>query len=99
MTVATTVLQGELLVRQDRGDCRVYWGSHGCDLRRHHAGSCVCDCAIDYDELPSREDLYNDEAWSNVGAEPYYGPGTVFYGEDAAARGLPTSPPLEGTLA
>lgn len=59
--------------------CRVYWGTHGCELPRGHDGTCVCDCAFEPDE-PGVE---------NVGAAPYYGPDTWFYGEDAAARGLP----------
>jgi hypothetical protein len=27
-----------------RQDCRVYWGSHGCDLERGHDGQHVCGC-------------------------------------------------------
>jgi hypothetical protein len=25
-------------------DCRVYWGSHGCDRRRGHRGKHRCEC-------------------------------------------------------
>lgn len=50
--------------------CRVYWGSHGCDLPRGHDGPHICECA-DRSEP------------GNVGAPPYYGPDTIFYGEDA----------------
>ncbi len=57
----------------------MYWGSHGCDLPRGHDGDCRCNCA---DDAPEPGVL-------NVGAAPYYGPDTVFYGEDAPARGLP----------
>lgn len=61
--------------------CRVYWGSHGCMLPRHHDGDCICACAMEPDDDP---DVLN------VGAPPYYGEGeTWFYGEDAEARGLP----------
>lgn len=56
--------------------CRVYWGSHGCDLTRGHEGHCRCSCA-------------DEPEPGTVGAYPYYGPGTKFHGEDAAARGLP----------
>ena len=54
--------------------CRVYWGSHGCDLPRgHHLipgddQHCRCECAADEE--------------GNVGGYPYYGLGTHFYGED-----------------
>lgn len=64
----------------DNGLCRVFWGSHGCMYERGHDGHCRCSCA-------------DDPEWQgagNVGGYPYYGPDTLFYGEDAAARGLPT---------
>jgi hypothetical protein len=57
--------------------CRVYWGSHGCSLERGHKGPHVCECADD----PAFTEIENVK---NVGAPPYYGPETVFYGEDAA---------------
>lgn len=59
--------------------CRVYWGSHGCALPRGHVGDHICGCAWK-DTQPGV---------ANVGAPPYYGAGTHFYGEDAEALGLP----------
>lgn len=56
-------------------DCRTYWGTHGCCLPRGHTTDHVCRCA---------SDEYDDET-INVGAAPYYGPDTRFYGEDAPA--------------
>lgn len=53
--------------------CRVYWGSHGCDLVKGHAGPCRCECA----------DEPTEPGVINVGAYPYYGADTKFYGEDA----------------
>ena len=43
-------------------ECRVYWGSHGCDLPRGHDGEHVCD--IVDDECPSSEgyELYGQDA-------------------------------------
>lgn len=57
-------------------DCRVYWGTHGCCLPRGHDGPHVCSCAFD-----KAED--EEDGLVNVGAPPYYGPETSFYGEDA----------------
>lgn len=67
--------------------CRVYWGSHGCGLPRGHDGDHLCPCALDENGilLPHMNDAGN----GNVGRAPYYGPETRFYGEDAAALGLP----------
>lgn len=68
--------------------CRVYWGSHGCDLGFGHEGYCRCECAVSRCE----EDFCGEEVggWciagecsANVGAYPYYGDDTRFYGEDA----------------
>lgn len=59
--------------------CRVYWGSHGCDLPRGHEPYCRCDCADEEDAVPLVD------GGDNVGAYPYYGEGTRFYGEDAEA--------------
>jgi hypothetical protein len=56
--------------------CRVYWGSHGCSLERGHDGPHLCSCAGDPD----------DPGVLNVGAPPYYGPDTHFYGEDVQRR-------------
>lgn len=57
--------------------CRVYWGTHGCALPRGHEDDCLCVCA----DVPAED--------GGVGKPPYYGLATRFYGEDAAARGLP----------
>lgn len=54
--------------------CRTYWGSHGCDLRRGHRGSHVCDCC--------ECDSHPDPDSGCVGRAPYYGDETRFYGED-----------------
>lgn len=64
--------------------CRVYWGSHGCRFVRGHEGTCECDCA----DQVTPEDLA-DPGFMDASRSPYYGPETRFYGEDAAARGLP----------
>ena len=31
-------------MRGEERDCRIYWGSHGCDKQRGHHGKHVCDC-------------------------------------------------------
>jgi hypothetical protein len=66
-----------------RPGCRVYWGSHGCDLPRGHAGDghdCgCCECQN-----------HPDPDSGCVAKPPYYGPETRFYGEEAVALGLPT---------
>jgi hypothetical protein len=54
--------------------CRVYWGTHGCDLPFGHEGPHLCTTCYDPEDP-------EDEAY--VGAPPYYGPDTLFYGEDA----------------
>lgn len=65
--------------------CRTYWGSHGCCLPRHHDGDCVCSCALEdngtYD--PTTGEYYEEPGVFMVGAPPYYGDDTSFYGEDA----------------
>lgn len=73
--------------------CRVYWGSHGCDLPRGHDGAHVCGCAQADEGLydPETREYYDDPQCLNVGGPPYYGPDTRFYGEDAEALGLPVS--------
>ena len=69
-------------------DCRVYWGSHGCNLERGHEGGHVCPCC---DCPPGRHNgvdaptLVDDDGVICVSREPYYGPETYFYGEDAPA--------------
>jgi hypothetical protein len=70
-------------------DCSVYWGSHGCDLDAGHGGSCVCYCSIM--EALGKDGYVLDGA-GNVGAWPYYGPDTKFYGDDEppfATRSIP----------
>lgn len=69
-------------------DCRVYWGSHGCDLERGHAGEHICGCSVEEGVdggalLPHMDDADAAEDSGNVGRAPYYGPDTNFYGEDA----------------
>jgi len=61
--------------------CRVYWGSHGCELARSHEGDCDCGCCGCAN--------HPDPDSGCVGKAPYYGPETRFYGEDVASRGLP----------
>lgn len=61
--------------------CRVYWGSHGCRLERGHEGPHECHCARD--ENGNLEPKEDEDGVLNVGATPYYGPETRFYGEDA----------------
>jgi hypothetical protein len=56
--------------------CRVYWGSHGCDLERGHDGHHFCNCC----ECTNHPDPDS----GCVGAYPYYGPETNFYGDDAS---------------
>ena len=48
-------------------------------LDAQHDGPCICESCRDPDG--------DDSGY--VGAPPYYGPDTRFYGEDAEARGLP----------
>ena len=73
-----------------REGCRVYWGSHGCKLQRGHSGPHVCTC---YDEAgsafdPATREYFGEPGVFNVGAPPYYGPKTAFYGEDAEYESL-----------
>ena len=63
--------------------CRVYWGTHGCTLERGHDGPHLCDCADDPGVDPETRLYLDDPQVLNVGAPPYYGPETSFYGEDA----------------
>lgn len=67
--------------------CRVFWGSHACSLERGHEGDCDCGCCECGDHHPYPE--WPNEQVLCVAKAPYYGPRTLFYGEDAAARGLP----------
>jgi hypothetical protein len=63
--------------------CRVYWGTHGCYRPRGHRGGHVCDCS----PWIVRRVLHRLLPWhrwrGHVGARPYYGRNTSFYGEDA----------------
>lgn len=77
-----TVLQS---AEQSPASCRVYWGSHGCKLERGHDGPHLCDCADDEGVDPITREYIEDRQVVNVGAPPYYGPKTTFYGEDATA--------------
>jgi hypothetical protein len=70
--------------------CRVYWGSHGCELPRGHEGDCVC---CDEPCPPGECVNAGADCTCNVGTPPYYGPETRFYGEDVEARGLPVIEP------
>lgn|GEM_PF-1930227 len=62
--------------------CRVYWGSHGCDLERGHGKrlrphDCgCCDCG---DSHPQ------DDGALCVARKPWYGWQTRFYGEDLSS--------------
>ncbi len=55
--------------------CETYWGTHGCELHKGHGGYCICCCECQ-DHLTREED-------GCVGAFPYYGKDTKFYGADA----------------
>lgn len=60
--------------------CRVYWGSHGCVYERGHDGRHKCGCCNCADHEKDHE---LEPGLVCVGAYPYYGPDTEFYGEDA----------------
>jgi hypothetical protein len=66
-----------------RERCRVYWGSHGCALERGHHGPHVCVCAPLLARLLRQLLPWHRQA-GEVGAPPYYGADTRFYGEDVA---------------
>jgi hypothetical protein len=72
-----------------RESCRVYWGSHGCQYERGHDGHCKCECCecVEHDHDALLDDGDGIE-YICVGAHPYYGEMTRFYGEDVEARGL-----------
>lgn len=61
--------------------CDVYWGSHGCDLTRGHEGHHFCSCC-DCDPHVTEPRL-DGSFGPCVGAWPFYGPDTEFFGEDA----------------
>ena len=68
------------------GFCRVYWGSHGCKLERDHDGPHLCNCADEPGIDPETREYVDEPGVFNVGAPPFYGPETRFYGEDATAQ-------------
>jgi len=70
-------------IDRPRESCRVYWGSHGCKMERGHDGPHRCDCADEGGFDPETREYYEEPGVFNVGAPPYYGPETNFYGEDA----------------
>ena len=55
--------------------CHVYWGSHGCSRPKGHDGDHWCDCCTC--------ENHPDPDSGCVAGPPYYGPDTLFYGEDA----------------
>jgi hypothetical protein len=59
--------------------CRVYWGTHGCALRRGHDGPHDCQCC----DCPPGLHPNDSHNVLCVSTAPYYGPDTGFYGEDA----------------
>lgn len=63
--------------------CRTYWGSHGCMFERGHSGPCICDCCEAPAEHMREGSHVLDGGAVCVGAPPYYGPQTNFYGQDA----------------
>src|SRR6185437_9051453 len=77
-----------------RERCRVYWGSHGCDLPGGHGGRHRCACAddpCDCDDEGCCEDCPRDgRCIHNVGAYPYYGLGNRVLRRGRAA--LPIAP-------
>lgn len=65
------------MIEDDKPVCDIYWGSHGCKYRHGHDGPHICSCCED----PSgHTDAGHDP--DCVGAPPYYGPETRFYGDD-----------------
>jgi hypothetical protein len=84
--VSDSVYVGTAAPAPPEGFCRVYWGSHGCDLERGHVErdgtphDCgCCECVNHPDPDPDNP----GNAPSCVATAPYYGPETRFYGEDA----------------
>ena len=64
--------------------CHVFWGSHACDRPRGHEGPHLCLACWEPGE----------EGW--VGAPPYYGPETRFFGEDVKHYELSMTPGAPG---
>lgn len=93
---ARTLRSGPLDVSVSEGGivnaCRVYWGSHGCNLPRGHEGGhecACCDCPAGHHNGLEAPMLVDDDDCVCVARAPYYGSKTRFYGEDAQAQGLP----------
>ena len=74
------------------GFCEVYWGSHGCHEPKGHPPEVphACDCCTCASHPDPDPDNPNSEP-SCVAKPPYYGPSTLFYGDDAELYGLPVS--------
>jgi len=63
--------------------CGICWGSHGCKLERGHEGPHLCCCAVpDWKDYIDQGGYEDEEGVLNVGAPPYYGPETYFYGDE-----------------
>lgn len=65
-------------------------------MSRGHNGDCICACAQD----SWGKSAYDSDDFLVIedGQAPYGGKDTVFYGEDAADRGLKTSPVWSSAL-
>jgi hypothetical protein len=70
--------------------CRVYWGSHGCMHPRGHAPETPHECSCcECEQHPDPDPDNPNSEPSCVAGPPYYGPQTLYYGEDAEALELP----------
>lgn len=62
----------------------VYWGSHGCENGTTHLIGVECLCCCECDDHAVEGFIPDDSGGGIcVGAYPFYGPDTHFYGEDA----------------
>jgi hypothetical protein len=77
MKIELSTLDRALLAREDSVRCRTFWGTHGCVLKRGHAESHTCSCCICPDHSNQTDDVLC------VAKSPFYGPKTIFYGEDS----------------
>lgn len=73
ITKTIPAIEGDVLYQH----CDVYWGSHGCELERHHGDEHVCDCCECGDHMKDHDKE------GCVAKYPYYGEVTNFYGDDA----------------
>jgi hypothetical protein len=48
-------------------ECRVYWGTHGCDLQRGHSCEHVCDCGA-YPYYGPDTNFYGEDAPVEIAA-------------------------------